>query len=162
MTEGVKTAQGAQTMMEQIRAGAQKAKEMIVSLSESMSQQVTAVQQFVHGPDKHERNEPEHICGNRRADNKRKQVSKAVENVNDLTQSAASAAEEMSSATEQLSSMAQELQRLMGQFKIEEGNGAEGQTKIRAHSGNDNGNGRAEGKLAHPRALPVAVTAGTK
>jgi methyl-accepting chemotaxis protein len=43
---GVKTALGAQTMMEQIRGGAQKAKEMIGGLSESMSQQVAAIQQL--------------------------------------------------------------------------------------------------------------------
>src|SRR5208337_4797123 len=40
VTQGVKTAMGSQTMMGQIRGGAQKAKEMIGSLSESMSQQV--------------------------------------------------------------------------------------------------------------------------
>jgi hemerythrin-like metal-binding protein len=54
-----------------------------------------------------------------------RQVSKAVENVNELTQSAASSAEEMSAATGQLSMMAQELQRLVGQFKIDgHGSGA--------------------------------------
>jgi len=45
-------------------------------------------------------------------------VSTAVENVNELTQSAASAAEEMSAATEELSRMAGELQKLMARFKI--------------------------------------------
>jgi hypothetical protein len=48
-------------------------------------------------------------------------VSRAVENVNEVTQSAASSAEEMSAATEQLSSMAQELQKLTSQFTIDEG-----------------------------------------
>ncbi|HTZ52443.1 MAG TPA: methyl-accepting chemotaxis protein, partial [Spirochaetia bacterium] len=47
-----------------------------------------------------------------------RQVSVAVENVNEVTQTAASAAEEMSAATEQLSGMAQELARLMSQFKL--------------------------------------------
>ena len=47
------------------------------------------------------------------------QVSKAVENVNELTQAAASAAEEMSASTEQLSGMAQQLQKLVTQFKVE-------------------------------------------
>ena len=50
-----------------------------------------------------------------------KQVSKAVENVNELTQSAASAAEEMSAATEQLSGMAEKLQGMAAQFKTREG-----------------------------------------
>jgi hypothetical protein len=47
-----------------------------------------------------------------------RQVSKAVEHVNELTQTAASSAEEMSGATEELSRMANELQRLVGQFRI--------------------------------------------
>jgi methyl-accepting chemotaxis protein len=46
-----------------------------------------------------------------------RQVSKAVEHVNELTQTAASSAEEMSDATEELSRTAQELQRMVGQFK---------------------------------------------
>ena len=47
-----------------------------------------------------------------------RQVSKAVESVNEITQGAATAAEEMSSSTEQLSSLAQELQQLVAQFRI--------------------------------------------
>ena len=58
-------------MMEQIRSGAQKAKDMIGSLSESMSQQVAAVQRAIHGPYQRKRNEPEHIGGDRRADGQR-------------------------------------------------------------------------------------------
>ena len=56
-------------------------------------------------------------------------MSIAVENVNDLTQSAASAAEQMEAATEQLSTMAQEMQRLMGQFKI--GGNGRGELAVR-------------------------------
>jgi len=49
-----------------------------------------------------------------------RQVSRAVENVNEVTQGAASAAEEMSRVTELLAGMAQELQKLTAQFKIQE------------------------------------------
>jgi methyl-accepting chemotaxis protein len=70
-----------------------------------------------------------------------KQVSKAVEAVNEVTQSAASAAEQMSSATEQLSSMAQELQQLTAQFKIEDGGSTEGKAPTRGAVG---GNGHAK------------------
>ncbi len=49
-----------------------------------------------------------------------KQVSRAVENVNQVTQDRGSAAEEMSAATEQLAVMAQELQKLTSQFKIDD------------------------------------------
>jgi len=71
----------------------QKVKDMIVTLSESMEQQVGAV----------------------------KELSKSLENVNELTQIAA-AAEEMSGSTGHLSELAQQLQRLTAQFKIN-GNG---------------------------------------
>jgi methyl-accepting chemotaxis protein len=50
-----------------------------------------------------------------------KQVSKAIENVNELTQQAAGAAEEMSASTEELSSLAQALQQLVEQFRVSEG-----------------------------------------
>jgi hypothetical protein len=41
-----------------------------------------------------------------------------VESVNELTQGAASAAEQMSSSTQQLSGMAQQLRELTAQFRI--------------------------------------------
>ncbi len=44
-----------------------------------------------------------------------KQVSVAVENVNELTQAAATAAEQMSASTEQLSGMAQ---KLVARFQV--------------------------------------------
>ena len=43
---------------------------------------------------------------------------KAIENVNEVTQQAASSAEEMSASTQQLSTMAQELQILLDTFKM--------------------------------------------
>ncbi|HET6450247.1 MAG TPA: hypothetical protein VFI08_03010, partial [Spirochaetia bacterium] len=66
-----------------------------------------------------------------------KQVSVAVENVNEVTQSAASAAEEMSAATEQLASMSAELRKLTAQFKIEAGaDGADAGAVVPASAGN--------------------------
>jgi methyl-accepting chemotaxis protein len=52
-----------------------------------------------------------------------KQVAKAIENVNELTQQAASSAEEMSAATEELSTLAQQMQRLVEQFRLSEEGG---------------------------------------
>ena len=141
VTEGVKTSRSAQTMMEQIRGGAQKAKEMIVSLSESMSQQVAAVQQLSTALTNISEMSQSISAATEEQTVNAKQVSKAVEEVNEITQSAASSAEEMSSATEQLSTMAQELQRLMSQFKIEDGiNSAIGGNGYLKKS--DDGNGR--------------------
>jgi methyl-accepting chemotaxis protein len=63
-----------------------------------------------------------------------KQVSSAVENVNEITQEAASAAEEMSAATQQLSGMAQQLEKLVEQFKIAEGSAASSPAAIEARA----------------------------
>jgi methyl-accepting chemotaxis protein len=94
VTAGVKTAQGSQKAMEEIREGAQKVKEMTAGNVDSMKQQVAAIHQ----------------------------LASALHNINEMSSSisAASAAEEMSAATEQLSGMAQELRRMMEQFKIGE------------------------------------------
>jgi methyl-accepting chemotaxis protein len=49
-----------------------------------------------------------------------KQVSKAIEGINEITRSASSA-EEMSASTEELSGRAQELKKLISQFRIRNG-----------------------------------------
>ena len=118
VTEGVRTATGSQSAMEQIRDASQKVKDMIGGLSESMNQQVAAVHQLASALGSISEMSQSISAATEEQTTNAKQVSKAVENVNELTQSAASAAEETSSATEQLSSMAQELQRLVAQFKI--------------------------------------------
>ncbi|HTP59331.1 MAG TPA: methyl-accepting chemotaxis protein, partial [Spirochaetia bacterium] len=118
VTEGVKTAQGSRKAMEEIRQGAQKAKEMTDGLVLSMERQVQVIQQLASALGRiNEMSASISAAAEEQTTNAR-QVSKAVENVNDLTQAAASAAAEMSAATEQLSTMAQELERMMDQFKV--------------------------------------------
>jgi len=126
VAEGVKMAMSAQAVIEKIRIGATKTNETIGSLSESMSQQVAAVQQLSTALTNVSEMSQSISAATAEQTTNAKQVSKAVENVNNITQSAASAAEETSAATEQLSTMAQELQRLMSQFKIGDGNGKAG------------------------------------
>jgi methyl-accepting chemotaxis protein len=104
--------------MEQIRDASQKVKDMIGTLAESMSQQVSAIHQLASALTNVSEMSQSISAATEEQTTNAKQVAKAVENVNDLTQSAASAAEEMSAATEQMSTMAQELQGLMAQFKI--------------------------------------------
>ena len=116
--QGVQTALGSQGSMEQIRGASQKVKDMIVGLSESMQQQVQAVEELAKAlTNVNEMSQSISAATEEQTTNAR-QVSQAVESVNEVTQSAASAAEELSSATEQLSGMAMELTRLVGQFKI--------------------------------------------
>ncbi len=161
VNKGVETAKGSQAAMEQIRAASQKVKEMISGLSDSMRQQVEAVKELSKALGSVSEMSQSISAATEEQTTNAKQVSKAVENVNEVTQSAASAAEEMSSATEQLASMAQELQRMMAQFKIEQGHETAGrQPKLDAGGGNGNGNGKAAGKAAESRALPAAVGVG--
>jgi methyl-accepting chemotaxis protein len=161
VSEGVKTAQGSQMAMEQIRDASLKVKDMINALSESMTQQVAAVHQLASALTGVSEMSQSISAATEEQTTNAKQVSKAVENVNELTQSAASSAEEMSSATEQLSGMAQELQRLMSQFKITDGEGGLGKQLQRAAVGNGhgNGNGKAAVRKEQPRALPVRPSA---
>jgi methyl-accepting chemotaxis protein len=118
VTEGVRTAQGSQKAMEEIREGAQKAQEVTGGLVESMKKQVVAIQQLASALSGINEMSSSISAAAEEQTTNAKQVSKAVENVNELTQTAASAAAQMSAATEQLSSMAQELQRMMEQFKV--------------------------------------------
>ena len=78
--------------------------------------------------------------------------------MNEITQSAASAAEEMSSATEHLSGMAQDLQRLMGQFRL--GDGADHLAMASAQAGNGNGNGNGHGNGNGKREMTREAAAG--
>jgi methyl-accepting chemotaxis protein len=121
VSDGVKTAAGSQAAMQQIRDGAQKAKETIEGLTASMEQQVTAVKELSRALESVSEMSQSISAATEEQTTNAKQVSTAVESVNELTQSAASAAEQMSSATEQLAGMAQELQNLMAQFRITEG-----------------------------------------
>jgi methyl-accepting chemotaxis protein len=118
VTKGVETANGSQMAMEQIRDASQKVKEMIAGLSESMTQQVTAVKELSKALENVSEMSQSISAATEEQTTNAKQVSKAVEAVNEVTQSAASAAEETSSATEQLATMAQDLQRVTAQFKI--------------------------------------------
>ncbi len=116
--EGVKTAKSSQLAMEQIRAASQQVNDTITELADSMGKQVSAITELSRAL----ANVTEMSQGISNATEEQtinaRQVSKAVETVTDLTQSAATSAGEMSSATEKLFLMAQDLSRLVAQFKI--------------------------------------------
>jgi methyl-accepting chemotaxis protein len=118
VTQGVKTALGSRTAMEQIRDASQKVKDMIDSLSDSMGQQVSAVRQLAAALGNINEMSQSISAATEEQTTNAKQVSIAVESINEITQASASSAEEMSAATDKLSGMAQELQRLMAHFKI--------------------------------------------
>jgi len=113
--------------MEGIRVSSQKVREMIAKLSDSISQQVTAVNDLsksLGGVGEMSRGIS--VATEEQTTNA-KQISSAMETVNELTQAAASAAEELSGSTEQLTTMAQNLKTTAAQFKIGKGDGTDGQ-----------------------------------
>jgi methyl-accepting chemotaxis protein len=153
VNSGVAIAEGSQAAMGQIRDASQSVKSMIVELSTSMGQQVTALKELVSAIEKiSEMNQSISAATEEQSVNA-KEVAKAVENVSDLTQSAASAAEEMSASTEQLSAMAKQLRTLISGFKLKaiaksasthEGAGETVRPSLTtaAHEGNGNANVR--------------------
>jgi len=130
--EGVKTAQGSQLAMEQIRAASQRVNEMISNLTEAMRQQLSVIHELSQSlASVSEKGRSISAATEEQSSNTR-QVSQAVESVNELTQQAASAAEQMSAATVELSELSQELQRQVDRFKLSDhsvhmGNEAEAQ-----------------------------------
>jgi methyl-accepting chemotaxis protein len=160
VTEGMKTAQGSQSAMEQIREASQKVKDMIVSLSEAVKQQVTAIHEAASALGNINEMSSSISAATEEQTTNAKQVSTAVESVNEITQTAASAAEEMSSATRQLSRMAQDLQGLMSQFKIGDDTKAAGRLQQRVNSlverGYSDGNGHGDSRGKSSQLLAVA------
>ena len=132
VTRGVEIANSSQGAMEQIRGASQKVKDMIVGLTDSMQQQVTAIKELAKALESVSEMSQSISTATEQQSANAKQVSKAVESVNELTQAAASSTEEMSSSTEELSGMAQELQGMTAQFKI--GADGNGRTTIQSAS----------------------------
>jgi hemerythrin len=127
VTRGVEMASGSQGAMEQIRGASQKVKDMIVGLTDSMQQQVTAIKELAAALESVSEMSQSISAATEQQSANSKQVSKAVESVNELTQAAASSTEEMSSSSEELSGMAQELQHMTEQFTVvAEGTGGNG------------------------------------
>ena len=125
VTRGVETARGSQGSMEHIRDASQKVKDMIITLSDSMQQQVGAVEELAKALANVNEMSQSISAATEEQTTNAKQVSSAVESVNEVTQAAATAAEEMSAATEQLAGMAQGLSKLVAQFKVSGGGTAE-------------------------------------
>ena len=124
VTEGVKTAQGSQEAMELIRGASQKVRETIDALQGSVAEQVAAIRQLVGALGSVSEMSASISAATEEQTSSARQVSKAVESANEMTQGAATAAEQMSAATGQLSTKAQELQKLVGQFTIDDGSRA--------------------------------------
>jgi methyl-accepting chemotaxis protein len=170
VTRGVEIASGSQGAMEQIRSASQKVKDMIMGLTDSMQQQVTAIKELAAALESVSEMSQSISAATEQQSANAKQVSKAVESVNELTQAAASSTEEMSSSSEELSGMAQELQHMTEQFTVAGdgtgGNGSRAAGRVSAAGaaralpaagGNGNGNGRNRVFFPWSDALSVRV-----
>ncbi len=159
VTKGVQTAKGSQAAMEQIRDASQKVQQMIVGLSESMTQQVGAVKELSKALESVSEMSQSISAATEEQTTNAKQVSTAVENVNDVTQGAASAAEQMSASTEQLSRLAQELQTLAAKFKVRSERGAAsiGENRENPEHSARIGNGRTPGGVEEDKAQLIAI-----
>jgi methyl-accepting chemotaxis protein len=122
VTRGVETARASQGTMTQIREASERVRQMIVNLSNSMTEQLLAVRELTRALASVSEMSQSISAATEEQTTNAKEVSAAVENVNELTQNAASAAVEMSTSTNHLSSMAEHLQEAISQFKVA-GNG---------------------------------------
>jgi methyl-accepting chemotaxis protein len=114
---GVEKATGSKQSMEQITEAARLTSEMTSSLSASMKQQVSAVNELTKLFENVSGMSSEIAAAATEQTTSARQVSIAVENVNELTQQAASSSEEISASAQELAGMAQQLHGLTANFK---------------------------------------------
>ncbi len=151
VNEGVATAKGSQSAMEQIREASRKVNEMIGRLTESVRLQVTGVNELARALENVKEMSQSISAAAEQQTTSAHQVSRAIGGVSDVTQSTASSAEEMSAATAELSGMAQDLQRLVAHFKVEgTGNGG-------AHAGAAASGAAATSSSPSPGVPPAAA-----
>ena len=121
--KGVEKATGSKQTMEQITEAARMTSEMTGTLSTSMKQQVTAVNELTKVFEHVSEMSREISTAATEQTTNARQVSSAVESVNELTQQAASSTEEISASAEQLAGMAQQLHGLTASFKTASADG---------------------------------------
>jgi len=92
---------------------------MISQLSSAIEQQISAIKELGKAMESINEMSQSISASTEEQSTNSKQVSVAIESVNELTQQASSAAEEMSSSTEELSSMAVQLQGMVARFKTD-------------------------------------------
>ncbi len=117
---GVQIAGAALAGMEAIIGGAKKTHAVVEALSHDMGRQTGAIGELGKATDSIAEMSQSIRAATEEQTTNARQVAKAIENVNELTQQAAGAAEEMSGATQELSGLARSLQRLVEQFRLAE------------------------------------------
>jgi methyl-accepting chemotaxis protein len=140
---GVDLAEGSGRSMEQIIEAAKSASSLVNELQKSIGQQMAAIRTVAGAS--HTINELSMGIGaatEEQTTNSR-QVSQAIDSVNQITQQAAASAEQMAASVGQMAGMAQQLQALVARFRIEH-------EKETAAEETANGNGVEERPAAPP------------
>ncbi len=114
---GVEQAEGTGRSMELIIGGAQRDAEMVDELQRSIGGQVTSINAMAAAIQRLEALSQSIGAATGEQSTNAKQVARAIESVNDITQQAASSSEEMASSTEELTGMAQQLQGLVARLR---------------------------------------------
>ncbi|HET6450301.1 MAG TPA: methyl-accepting chemotaxis protein [Spirochaetia bacterium] len=116
---GVELAEGSGRSMDEIIQGAMDSSKMVSMLQRSIDLQaetIRAIALAVEGL----REQSESIrASTTEQSTSSRQVSKAIESVNDITQQAAGAAEQMASSVEEMAGMAQQLRELASRFQLD-------------------------------------------
>jgi methyl-accepting chemotaxis protein len=115
---GVQIAEASQAAMDAIISGAKKTNQLVEALSGDIRQGLEGIRAVSKAiADINGMSDSISAATEEQTANSR-QVSKAIENVNELTQQASAASEEMSAATIELSSMAAKLEQLVERFTL--------------------------------------------
>jgi len=118
VTAGVEIAQGALAAMDGIISGARVTSETVAALDTELGQSLNALAELSRATETISQMSSSISAATAEQTVNAKQVARAIENVNEVTQGAASAAEQMSAATEQMTGLAAKLQTLVDQFQL--------------------------------------------
>jgi methyl-accepting chemotaxis protein len=114
---GAEQAEGTGRSMELIIGGAQRSADMVDELQRSIGGQVNSIHAMAAAIQRLEALSQSIGAATSEQSTNAKQVARAIESVNDITQQAASSSEEMASSTEELTAMAQQLQGLVARLR---------------------------------------------
>jgi methyl-accepting chemotaxis protein len=118
--QGVELAEGSGVSMTEIINGALTASRMVAELKKSLEQQAAAVRETSLAVKNLNEMSQGISAATEEQNTNSRQVGKAIESVNDITQAAATSAQQMASSTEELAGMAQQLQVLVQRFKLDQ------------------------------------------
>ena len=125
VNHGVKVSEETGNSMNKIVHGAKDNRLLLDKLSSAIQQQTMALEEMDKALENINEMSQSINAATEEQSTSARQISKAVENINDIVQQSATATEQMAASTQHLSGMAQEMRALMDRFKFGEESGAE-------------------------------------